>query len=257
MSDPFVENLNENTDPQPGDWLHTVEGAAAANDKDRKLNISRLAILAAANTFANANRFDGLVGLNIATSSTAQLLALSGATNRAAIIARAAASATSAVLEVQSNAGATAFAVFTLAAYDEQNLGNRYRVLTFPNFAVTNGSTLQIDVTSTLANRRSFTATFDANIAVGGGSNDRALLLSSVKFQLPQTAGSNASIRGTSEQINSTSNATITGPTAITNGIRYTLLNSAGFSMGSTQNSLVMILSGRSASALTVTATVV
>ena len=47
-----IEQLNENITPASGDWLWIVDVDAGATDQDRKLSVGKLALLAAANTFA-------------------------------------------------------------------------------------------------------------------------------------------------------------------------------------------------------------
>lgn len=47
----YLEQLNETTDPVTGDFLPIYDASAGATDKDRKVNISRFAILATAGTF--------------------------------------------------------------------------------------------------------------------------------------------------------------------------------------------------------------
>lgn len=47
----YIEQYNETTDPVPGDYLWIVDASAPADDKDRKLDVSRVARTGAANTF--------------------------------------------------------------------------------------------------------------------------------------------------------------------------------------------------------------
>lgn len=53
----YIENLNECTDPTTGDFMQVVDASAGATDKDRKVNISRFAILANAQTFTSGQTF--------------------------------------------------------------------------------------------------------------------------------------------------------------------------------------------------------
>lgn len=47
----YIEDLNENTAPVAGDFLLCYDASAGATDKDRKVNVSKFAVLAVANTF--------------------------------------------------------------------------------------------------------------------------------------------------------------------------------------------------------------
>lgn len=49
----YIEDLNENTAPGAGDYLLCYDASAGSTDKDRKVNISKFAVLANANTFSN------------------------------------------------------------------------------------------------------------------------------------------------------------------------------------------------------------
>jgi hypothetical protein len=59
----YLEQANECTDPTTGDFLWVYDASAGATDKDRKVNISRFAILANANAFTGQNSFSTTVGL--------------------------------------------------------------------------------------------------------------------------------------------------------------------------------------------------
>lgn len=71
----YLEQLNETTDPVTGDYLPIYDASAGSTDKDRKVNISRFAILATANTFTALQTFapgtdvNGLT-VNMATGHT-------------------------------------------------------------------------------------------------------------------------------------------------------------------------------------------
>jgi hypothetical protein len=60
----YLNQANECTNPAAGDWLWIFDNDAALNDYDRKLNISRLAILANAQTFTAAQTFAPPAGIN-------------------------------------------------------------------------------------------------------------------------------------------------------------------------------------------------
>lgn len=47
----YIEDLNENTAPVSGDYLLCYDASAGSTDKDRKVNVSKFAVLAVANTF--------------------------------------------------------------------------------------------------------------------------------------------------------------------------------------------------------------
>jgi hypothetical protein len=53
----YLEQANECTDPTTGDFLWVYDASAGATDKDRKVNISRFAILANAQTFTAGQTF--------------------------------------------------------------------------------------------------------------------------------------------------------------------------------------------------------
>lgn len=55
----YVEQLNETSDPVTGDFLQIYDASAGSTDKDRKVNISRFAILANTQTFTAAQTFTG------------------------------------------------------------------------------------------------------------------------------------------------------------------------------------------------------
>lgn len=40
----YIEGLNECTDPAEGDWLWLVDSSASAADKDRKMNLNKVAL---------------------------------------------------------------------------------------------------------------------------------------------------------------------------------------------------------------------
>ncbi len=72
----YLEQANECTDPTTGDFLWVYDASAGATDKDRKVNISRFAILANAQSFtttqtvAPATNANGL-NINMPVSNTA------------------------------------------------------------------------------------------------------------------------------------------------------------------------------------------
>ncbi len=53
----YIDQLNENTAPVSGDYLLCYQASAGATDKDRKLNISKLAVLANAQSFTAIQTF--------------------------------------------------------------------------------------------------------------------------------------------------------------------------------------------------------
>lgn len=53
----FLEQVNECSDPVTGDYLWIYDASAGSTDKDRKVNISRFAILANGQTFSAAQVF--------------------------------------------------------------------------------------------------------------------------------------------------------------------------------------------------------
>lgn len=69
------EQLNECTDPQPGDWGEITDLSAGSTDRDRKVDYGKFAILAFANLFTALQTFNagivsnptgiGVVGINI------------------------------------------------------------------------------------------------------------------------------------------------------------------------------------------------
>jgi len=69
----YVEQFNECTDPVTGDFLWIVDASAGATDKDRKVNISRFAILANAQTFTTTQTIaptaTGVAALNVTSPS--------------------------------------------------------------------------------------------------------------------------------------------------------------------------------------------
>ena len=80
----YIENLNECTDPTSGDFLLVTDASAGATDKDRKLNLSRLAILANAQTFTGVQTFAPAAGSNAIilttpANQTAAMLRINGA----------------------------------------------------------------------------------------------------------------------------------------------------------------------------------
>lgn len=78
----YIENLNECTDPTSGDFLLVTDASAGATDKDRKLNLSRLAILANGQTFTTTQTFSPAatnvngINANMPISTTASALSL-------------------------------------------------------------------------------------------------------------------------------------------------------------------------------------
>lgn len=76
----YIEDLNENTAPVAGDFLLCYDASAGSTDKDRKVNVSKFAILATASTFTKTQTFapsttgeEGIV-INMPTSTTYQAL---------------------------------------------------------------------------------------------------------------------------------------------------------------------------------------
>jgi hypothetical protein len=67
----YLEQLNETTDPVTGDFLPIYDASAGATDKDRKVNISRFAILANAQSFTNAQTFTAGIISNPITTGVA------------------------------------------------------------------------------------------------------------------------------------------------------------------------------------------
>jgi hypothetical protein len=65
-----LEQVNECTDPTTGDFLWVYDASAGATDKDRKVNISRFAILANAQTFTAGQTFAPAAGVNGITLTT-------------------------------------------------------------------------------------------------------------------------------------------------------------------------------------------
>lgn len=55
----YVEQLNETSDPTTGDFLQIYDASAGSTDKDRKVNVSKFAILANTQTFTAAQTFTG------------------------------------------------------------------------------------------------------------------------------------------------------------------------------------------------------
>lgn len=66
----YLEQANECTDPTTGDFLWVYDASAGATDKDRKVNISRFAILANAQTFTGGQTFAPAAGVNGITLTT-------------------------------------------------------------------------------------------------------------------------------------------------------------------------------------------
>lgn len=60
----YIEDLNENTAPVSGDYLLCYDASAGSTDKDRKVNVSKFAVLAVANTFTALQTFDIPSGAN-------------------------------------------------------------------------------------------------------------------------------------------------------------------------------------------------
>lgn len=76
----YIDQLNECTDPTTGDYLLLYDASAGATDKDRKVNISRFAILANAQSFTTTQTIapattgaNGFI-VNMPTSNTAYAL---------------------------------------------------------------------------------------------------------------------------------------------------------------------------------------
>ena len=73
----YIEDLNENTAPVAGDFLLCYDASAGSTDKDRKVNVSKFAVLAVGNVFTttqsiipSATNANGLY-VNMPTSTTA------------------------------------------------------------------------------------------------------------------------------------------------------------------------------------------
>jgi len=76
----YIENLNECTDPTTGDFLLVTDASAGSTDKDRKVNISRFAILANTQTFTAQQTFTPTANttpINISTPSNQGAAAIS------------------------------------------------------------------------------------------------------------------------------------------------------------------------------------
>jgi hypothetical protein len=78
----YLEQANECTDPTTGDFLWVYDASAGATDKDRKVNISRFAILANQQSFTTTQTFapsatnaNG-ININMPVSTAAAALAL-------------------------------------------------------------------------------------------------------------------------------------------------------------------------------------
>lgn len=92
----YLEQLNETTDPTTGDYLPIYDASAGSTDKDRKVNVSRFAILANAQTFTvtqtvapTATNVDGVI-VNMPTSTTNNGISiLYNGTNRLSLTAKA------------------------------------------------------------------------------------------------------------------------------------------------------------------------
>lgn len=79
----YREQLNECTDPVSGDWLE-ITNVGNATDKDQKLNVARLAIVANANTFAATQTIAPAAGsialaLTTPTNQNAAMLSIGAA----------------------------------------------------------------------------------------------------------------------------------------------------------------------------------
>ena len=76
----YIEGLNENTAPVAGDYLLCYDASADSTDKDRKVNVSKFAVLAVANTFTATQNFvpaatgDHAISVNVPTSTTGDTL---------------------------------------------------------------------------------------------------------------------------------------------------------------------------------------
>lgn len=79
----YITDLNECSDPTSGDYLLVTDASAGATDKERKLNLSKLAILANAQSFTGAQTFAPTgtsttpVAINLPASTTARGLDVS------------------------------------------------------------------------------------------------------------------------------------------------------------------------------------
>ncbi len=58
----YIEDLNENTAPVSGDYLLCYDASAGSTDKDRKVNVSKFAVLAVANAFTTTQSFSYAAG---------------------------------------------------------------------------------------------------------------------------------------------------------------------------------------------------
>ena len=66
----YLEQANECTDPTTGDFLWIYDASAGATDKDRKVNISKFAVLANAGTFTAMQSFAPSAGTSAISVTT-------------------------------------------------------------------------------------------------------------------------------------------------------------------------------------------
>lgn len=64
----YIENLNQCTDPAADDQIQIMDASAPAADKDRRLNLGQLALLALANTFAAIATFAQGIAIGVAAN---------------------------------------------------------------------------------------------------------------------------------------------------------------------------------------------
>ena len=106
----YIEDLNENTAPVSGDYLLCYDASAGSTDKDRKVNVSKFAVLAVANTFTTTQTM-------APTSTAVAALALDAPSSSAAPIMTVAYNSVRRIAVV-TTAGSTAIQI------DAADLGN-------------------------------------------------------------------------------------------------------------------------------------
>jgi hypothetical protein len=225
----YIDQFNECTDPVPGDWLWSVDVSAGATDKDRKLDIGRLALLAFANIFTANQRINALVGINAAPSSSAQLLTVANAAAVVALRAKAAASPSVPVFDLLDSGdvarhrswvsyGTSIPAARTMSGYQEFSIQ--------PGNITT--QTLTVDIVGGTFPRQpvymEVIGTFYNN---SDGTTVRALWVDDVTFSTRLNASTNATIGVNTRRVTDINAVTVTGPTAINAGVRYTVVGSA------------------------------
>lgn len=244
-----------------GDFL-VCHNVSNSSNNDEKLTISKLltdTILARANTFTANQRVDALVGVNAVPSTDAQVLVVSGAAGRGALRAKAATSPTVAALDVVNSSDVTRHELWaeygtnipaarTMATYREFYVQPAVIAGTIPGPA----QTLTVNVVGVaFAHQPVFmevVGTFRNN---GDGDPTRAEWVDDVLWRTRANATTNATIDANTRRISDINLVTVTGPTAINGGVRYTVQ--------STSSSLVrsgLFLRVFSSNPVTVTASV-